>query len=57
MDIAQVKKAAEDERHARAALHTEVEQRVAAFARLRTDLTREQSDVDLHLTEIRKLLA
>jgi hypothetical protein len=57
MDTAQVKKAEEDARHARAGLHTDVEQRVTAFARLRTDLTREQSDVDLHLTEIRKLLA
>jgi hypothetical protein len=57
MDAEQVRKANLDAQHARAGLHREVEQRVAAFATLRTDLTREQSDVDQHLTEIRKLLA
>lgn len=57
MDAQQVRRSAEDARHAKAGLHTEIGQRVAAFAQLRTDLTREQVDVDQHLTEIRKLLA
>jgi len=57
MDVDQVRKATSDALHAKAGLHTEVEQRVAAFTKLRTDLTREQSDVDQHLSEIRKLLA
>ncbi len=57
MDVDQVRKSASDALHAKAGLHTEVEQRVAAFTKLRTDLTREQSDVDQHLAEIRKLLA